>query len=90
VAVVLVAFVASTGVVGFPGPGAARRYPLRDLEALADKTNQICGTRNGRAEVDVLSSRVNYFGGVPADLSEGEAAMLGSGAKVACVRGAIS
>jgi hypothetical protein len=84
------AFIASTFVVGFPGPGPTRRYPLRDLEALAEKTNQICGTRNGRAEVDLLSSRVNYFGGVPADLSEDEAAMLGSGAKVGCVRGAIS
>ena len=43
-ALLLATFVLVTGQVGFPGPGPLRRYPTRELQALADQINRVdCG-----------------------------------------------
>jgi hypothetical protein len=68
-------FLVVTGYTGFPGPGALRRYPTRDLEALANRINGLsCGVYATPVEpgsewsppaiatVDRLRSRVHLRG----------------------------
>jgi hypothetical protein len=58
------AFFAVTSWTGLPGPGGARRYPVADLEHLADQINHSddCGLPSGSkpvATVDWFRSRVH-------------------------------
>jgi len=62
-ALLLATFVLVTGQVGFPGPGPLRRYPTRELQALADQINRVdCGGSQvwpaPEASVDWVRSRV--------------------------------
>lgn len=64
--IVLAGLVGLSLITGFPGPGALRRYPLSDLNEVADRINNRAA-RNGTtadafggepAEVDLVTSRV--------------------------------
>jgi len=62
VVVVVGAFFLTTAYTGFPGPGAMRRYPVADLDELAQRINTTCGTGDSVASVDRLRSRVHVDG----------------------------
>ena len=61
VAVVLTVSAVTVTYTGLPGPGPLHRYPLSDLQALADRVN---GSVPGAASVDLLRSRVRIQDGV--------------------------
>jgi hypothetical protein len=57
----VVAFVAVTAWTGFPGPGALRRYPTTELDALVHKIDERPQSGNlyaPAAHVDWIQSRV--------------------------------
>jgi hypothetical protein len=87
--VVVVAMAAVT-IFGLPGPGPVHRSSARALSTLADHVNAVCGSEFGDASVDWLSGSVDYPSGVPVDLTPDERAMLGTGAKIGCLQGAIT
>jgi hypothetical protein len=90
VVVAVVIVVVAAVLLGAPGPGPFRRAPARDLVALADRIDDVCGTADGSATVDWIGGRVDHPNGAPLDLTEDQQAMLGSGSKVGCIEAAIS
>ena len=63
-ALLLASFVLVTDRTGFPGPGPMRRYPISELQAVADRINRLdCSTLDPwpppGASVDRLRSRVH-------------------------------
>jgi hypothetical protein len=65
-------FLVVTSFTGFPGPGILRRYPVDELETLAQHVNTSSGfvgtypePRPARAGVDLVRSRVWIDGEVP-------------------------
>jgi hypothetical protein len=81
---VLVVGVALTLLVGFPGPGGLRRYPVADLNSLADRINRSahsgpyasCSPPGDIATVDLVASRVVVGSTLPVALNENEKDMV--------------
>lgn len=73
-----------TLLVGFPGPGALRRYPVTDLNSLADRINRSahsgpfapCVPPGDIATVDIVASRVVVGSGLPVTLNKSEMDMV--------------
>lgn len=94
--VVLAGIVGLSLITGFPGPGALRRYPVSELNDVADRINRAADSAptspvsTRPAEVDLVTSRVRVS--VTADvcslgLSSGQLEMIevkGSGDTPSC------
>ena len=79
------ALIAVTWFTGLPGPGPMRRYPVADLQRLADRVNRsaldgpnaLCfNGRGDPATVDVVHSRVSLTSSAPFPLSSDELDMV--------------